>query len=471
MPFRDVGDPDEKRREIVWIAISFIVILATWLAVVLVFGYQPLARGMSYDETVLLVGLGLLMFCLVLYLGAREREERVSNRVLVARLRGTVASLDRRLEQLGELSATSARLAGSLDVDDISRSVVESLLTGIRARTASLVLIDAKTGDQVHAYHAPEFGGPGGADRLDRHTLWTELARNQPSADTGTAFGPTAKSSAQVLIHAPLRVSNGLIGVLGASRDGSDKGFSTDEAQLLTTLANMASNAIESAYLHAELRGNYLATISSLANSLDARDNYTAAHAHRVAALAVRIAEHLGLSEDAIADIEVFGPLHDVGKIGISDSILLKTGPLSEAEQSVCREHTLIGERILRPLKPSQAALAMVRNHHEAWDGTGYPDGLAGEEIHLLARILQVADSFDAMICDRPYQAAMSEQEVLAHFQQHAGKHYDPAVVRALRAVARIGNERHLSGRAEPSPAAGSRPDDERSPFVRAGAA
>jgi HD-GYP domain-containing protein (c-di-GMP phosphodiesterase class II) len=179
----------------------------------------------------------------------------------------------------------------------------------------------------------------------------------------------------------------------------------------------------------------------------------------------------LGLSEEAIADIEVFGPLHDVGKIGISDSILLKTGPLSEAEQSVCREHTIIGERILRPLKPSQAALAMVRNHHEAWDGTGYPDGLAGEEIHLLARILQVADSFDAMICDRPYQAAMSEQEVLAHFQQHAGRSYDPTVVRALRAVARMGNERYLAGRAEASPALSSRGEDERSPFVRAGAA
>jgi HD-GYP domain-containing protein (c-di-GMP phosphodiesterase class II) len=203
----------------------------------------------------------------------------------------------------------------------------------------------------------------------------------------------------------------------------------------------MAVNAIDGAYLHAELRDSYLSTVRSLANSLDARDNYTAAHAHRVAALAMRMAEQLGLSEDEITDIEVFGPLHDVGKIGIRDSVLLKMGPLSETEQSACREHTIIGERILRPLKPSREALAMVRNHHEAWDGTGYPDGLAGEEIPLLARVLQVADCYDAMVSDRPYQAAMSEQEVLAHFQQYAGKRYDPAVVRSLRAVMREGRD------------------------------
>ncbi len=114
-PFRDLTDPDEKRREIVWIAISFIVILATWLAVVLVFGYQPLILGVSYDEAVLLTGLGLLVFCMVLYRGAREREQRLVNRRLVGELQAAIERLDHRLEQLRGLHNTSTELAGSLD--------------------------------------------------------------------------------------------------------------------------------------------------------------------------------------------------------------------------------------------------------------------------------------------------------------------------------------------------------------------
>ena len=131
----------------------------------------------------------------------------------------------------------------------------------------------------------------------------------------------------------------------------------------------------------------------------------------------------------------MFGPLHDVGKIGIRDEILMKPRPLSEPEREICREHCAIGERILRPLRPSREALGMIRNHHEAWDGSGYPDGLTGESIPLLARLLQAADAYDAMISERPYQVSLSEQEVLSHFRQYAGSLYDPVAAKALCAV------------------------------------
>jgi len=200
-------------------------------------------------------------------------------------------------------------------------------------------------------------------------------------------------------------------------------------------VANMASKAIESAQLHVGLRDSYLATVRTLVNSLHARDNYTAAHGQRVARLAIRIAEQMGVPDSIIRDIEVFGPLHDVGKIGIPDAVLLKMGPLGSEERARCQEHCLIGEQIIRPLKPSKAALALVRSHHERWDGRGYPDGLVGEDNPLLARILQVADCYDALISDRPYQGPMSEEETLSHFRMHSGSHYDPAVVDALYAV------------------------------------
>jgi HD-GYP domain-containing protein (c-di-GMP phosphodiesterase class II) len=147
------------------------------------------------------------------------------------------------------------------------------------------------------------------------------------------------------------------------------------------------------------------------------------------------MAEYLALPEAALRDIETFGPLHDVGKIGIRDGILMKPGPLTDDEWAVCREHAIIGERILRPLKPSREALGMVRNHHESWDGTGYPDGLAGEMIPLLARVVQVADCYDAMVAERPHRRSISDEEVRVEFIMNRGRRYDPLAVDALLAV------------------------------------
>lgn len=429
-PFRDVNDPDEKRREIVWIAISFIVILASWFAVVLIFGYRPLIMGMTYDEVVLSVGLGLLIFCTLVYLTAREREQRSANKALLSQLNGAVASLDERVEQLDGLCATSAELAGSLDIDHISRSVVDAVVQAFRPDQCYLALFDQETGKLVYKQCSPPTAGLGPLASLD-----DEL----PVDGSGACLALNAEfehwNKARTTIRAPIRLTRELFGVLGAHRRHGRGQFTPGEMRVLTTLANMTAKAIESAQLHGELRESYLATVRSLVNSLHARDNYSASHSARVASLAVRMAEYLGLPESMIREIEVFGPLHDVGKIGIRDEILMKPRPLSEPEREICREHCAIGERILRPLRPSREALGMIRNHHEAWDGSGYPDGLAGESIPLLARLLQAADAYDAMIAERPYQVALSEQEVLSHFRQYAAVLYDPLAAKALCAV------------------------------------
>ena len=434
-PFRDLRDPDERRREILWIAISFIVILASWLAVVLIFGYPPLVLGMTYDETVLVVGLGLLLLCSVLYLVAKEREQRYTNQRLLGKLQDTVTSLDQRVAQLDALCSTSAELTGSLDVDHISRWVVESVMAQVGAASASMVLVDERTGRIVYAHEAPTEESAEEGNGLDR-----EAELLAPSARSA---GPAIDLERRIqewnerphMICAPLRLGNRTAGYLGLARQDAEADFTSQDMSTLTTVANMASKAIESAQLHVGLRDSYLATVRTLVNSLHARDNYTAAHGQRVARLAIRIAEQMGVPDSIIRDIEVFGPLHDVGKIGIPDAVLLKMGPLGSEERARCQEHCLIGEQIIRPLKPSRAALALVRSHHERWDGRGYPDGLVGEDNPLLARILQVADCYDALISDRPYQGPMSEEETLSHFRMHSGSHYDPAVVDALYAV------------------------------------
>jgi hypothetical protein len=431
-PFRDVTDPDEKRKQILWIAISFIIILAAWLGVVLLFGYQPLIFGMTYDEAVMLIGLAVLIFCSVLYLSGREREQRLLNRRLFRELKDTVALLDARVSELNGLCSTSAELSGSLDLDRIAASAIDALTGSMGADTASLVLFDEETGRPVYARNSRHDSAASSTYPQEISELWPEPLTGELDLALGLEAQTRAWNESGSLACAPLRLKNGLAGVLAARREG---GFQPGDRDAMITLANMTAKALESAQHHAELRESYLATVRSLIYSLDARDNYTASHGHRVASLATRLAEQLGVSEGELRDLETFGPLHDVGKIGIRDAILMKPGSLTDEERAACQEHCVIGERIIRPLKPSANALALVRNHHESWDGRGYPDGLAGERIPRLARIVQVADCYDAMISDRPYRPTVSDEEVRAHFTMESSRRYDPAVVEALLAV------------------------------------
>ena len=436
-PFRDTLDPDEKRKEILWIAITFIVILATWLAVVMLFGYRPLSLGLSYDEAVMGVGVGVLLVCAVLYLAVREQEQRHTNRYLLTRLGATVSDLDERVRHLNGLCLTSAQLIGSVESERISHLVVDAL-ADIMGTFSSLVFVDEESGRPVHNVSSPRSHHSDQGSTSDHRQASLRAAWPVP---TLRADGRVADFAAQLkawnelgyVIAAPASVRKGLRAVLIVRRSPSDPPFSSHHLSTLTTFANMASKAFESSDLYAELRESYLATIRSLIYSLDARDNYAAAHGHRVAELAVRIAEHMGLPEDMVRDLEVFAPLHDVGKIGIPDAILLKTGPLTAQEREACKAHSIIGERIIRPLDPGRGALALVRNHHESWDGTGYPDELQGEQIPLLARVVQVADCYDALISERPYRPIMSEDEVLIHFRINSNVKYDPSVVAALR--------------------------------------
>ena len=429
--FRDLGDPDEKRTEILWMAVGFIIILAAWLAVVLIFGFRPLSLGVTYDEVVMSIGLGVLILCSVFYLVGREREQRMTNRRLLTELRDTVSLLDQRVKELNGLCASSAELAGSLDIDYISSCTVASLVGAMGADWASLVLFEEELGHMIYARDSQGLLVGGEGSLSDPSAAWPAPLLGGDILLQDLDRQVQAWNADKRLLCVPFRLKNGLAGVLSVRQS---RGFDCDDYNASTTLANMAAKAIESAQHHAELRESYLSTVRSLVYSLEARDNYTATHGQRVASLALRMAERLGLPEPLVRDIENFAPLHDVGKIGIRDAILLKPFPLNDEERAICREHAIIGERIVRPLKPSPEALAMVRHHHESWGGGGYPDGLVGTSIPLLARLIQVADCYDAMISDRPYRPTISDDEVQAHFIMERGRRYDPEVVDALLA-------------------------------------
>ena len=186
---------------------------------------------------------------------------------------------------------------------------------------------------------------------------------------------------------------------------------------------------------HRRLEQSYDTTLIALSNALDLRDATTEGHSLRVAEIAVQIGQAMGLSERQLEALRRGGLLHDVGKIGIPDAILRKPGKLNPEEWETMRQHTLWGARMLSHIDFLAEALPLVLHHHEAWDGSGYPDSLRGEEIPLLARIFAVTDAYDAITSDRPYRTARSPEEALAVIRQEAGRQFDPAIVTAFERV------------------------------------
>jgi putative two-component system response regulator len=197
-------------------------------------------------------------------------------------------------------------------------------------------------------------------------------------------------------------------------------------------LQTAVSDALERATrTRDELRERLLAPTlaSALANAIEARDSYLHGHCERLASLAVRIAEDLDIAPENIEIVRLGAILHDIGKIGIPDRVLLKPGPLDDEERRIIETHTEIGDKLLEPLDLLAGARPIVRHHHERWDGAGYPDGLAAEAIPVGARIVAVADSVEAMTSRQLYRKPLEAGEIIAELQKHRGKQWDPAVV------------------------------------------
>lgn len=199
----------------------------------------------------------------------------------------------------------------------------------------------------------------------------------------------------------------------------------------------LATYDTENRRLLREVEEGSLATIRSLASAIDAKDPYTRGHSERVSALAAQIGRELGLAGRELDAVAWGGLLHDIGKIGVPEAVLGKCDSLTSAEREVMRAHPAIGAEILRGAAFLRDASAAVRSHHERWDGMGYPDGLAGEAIPLVARIVGAADTFDACTSDRPYQPAMSTERALEVMVALRGAQSDPRVLDALVAVVR----------------------------------
>ncbi len=242
--------------------------------------------------------------------------------------------------------------------------------------------------------------------------------------------GPVSPFAETALV--PFRIREEIFGVLAVARTENERILTEEVLFLLLILAERASLTVENLLLYESVSLNLHATLRALVRSLEAKDPYTKEHSLRVTRLAVAVAGHMSCDSDEIDSLRFAGHLHDIGKIGVRDQILLKPGRLTEEEYAIIKTHPVIGEEIVGHLGVLSRETACIRHHHERWDGKGYPDGLLETEIPQLARILAVADTFDAITTNRPYRPCRPQEEAVTEIRKNAGTQFDPHVVDAF---------------------------------------
>ncbi|MBI5892957.1 MAG: PAS domain S-box protein [Deltaproteobacteria bacterium] len=232
-------------------------------------------------------------------------------------------------------------------------------------------------------------------------------------------------------IRMPIKVRDNVVGILsvGAKRPSA---FTPNDLSTLEKISIQIGVALENARLLADLENLFLGTVKSLSSAIDAKSKWTAGHSERVTEIAIKIGKGMGMDEKTLKDLEIAGLLHDIGKIGTYEYILDKPEKLSDEELNVMKMHTVKGAEILEPIKQLKDIILAVKHHHEFYDGTGYPDGLKGEDIPFFARIIGVADAIDAMGADRPYRKGKTMDEIIAELKRCSGIQFDSKVVDAF---------------------------------------
>lgn len=346
--------------------------------------------------------------------------------------------LQRKLEQLQTLMELSALVNSSLDTREIRKRAIESATKLSNAETGSLLLIDPETGDLFFEVALGEQGSILKEIRLAKgqgiagwvaETGQADII-NDTQTDPRFFKGADMKSSFKTknMVCVPVKTRDKVIGVLQAinKKDGD---FDNEDRDVLFALANQVAVAVENARLFQELKEAFYETAQALADTIEKRDPYTAGHTQRVMAYSLGIGRKMGLTDKDFEDLKLSAILHDIGKIGIRDNILLKTGKLDNDEFAIMNQHSEYGAQIIGHVRKLKDIIPGVRNHHERYDGKGYPDKLKELDIPLLARIIAVADTFDAMTSDRPYRKALDLQTAIDELKRNVGTQFDGEAV------------------------------------------
>jgi diguanylate cyclase (GGDEF)-like protein len=355
--------------------------------------------------------------------------------------KGGSALLVRRTRQMQLTSALAERLAGETDLDACLDAAIAEIHDGMGADAAAIVRLSDKALHELvtgagaladpglRGYSAPPGRGLIARCVREGRPVLAPDVRQEPDYHATPATGST-----RCELDVPVTVDGRPWGAVSVQSNTPDA-FDEEDVRLLRAVADQLGAALRSAMLYERLERAYLDTAEAFNAALEAKDSYTAEHSRTIVQRADAVGRALGMGEDELRCLRYAAAFHDIGKLAVPEAILNKPGPLDDEEFALVRRHTVIGEQILAPIEFLADVLPLVRGAHERWDGAGYPDGLAGEEIPLGARIVFACDTYDAMTTDRPYRAGLPAEEARAELRRVAGSQLDPRVVDTLLAV------------------------------------
>lgn len=363
-------------------------------------------------------------------------------------LREAQAEIRLQFERLSSLRAIDQAITGSLDLNVTLNVVLDQTVNRLGVDAAAVLLLDPHSQTLEYAagrgFRLEEArqtrirlgDGVAGIAALERRTI--EIGSIEDTQRHGTRRGWLLEEGFSSHLAAPLLAKGQIRGVLEVFQR---RPFTPDRnwVEFLETLAGQAAIAVDNATLfealqrsNAQLTIAYDGTLEGWSRALDLRDEETEGHTKRVTEGCIRLARALGIEGEELVHLRRGALLHDIGKMGVPDSILRKPGPLTEEEWQIMRRHPVYAYELLAPIPFLAPALDIPYCHHERWDGTGYPRGLKGKEIPIAARIFAVADVWDALLSDRPYRPGLPREKVLDYIESQAGAHFDPEVVRVF---------------------------------------
>lgn len=352
--------------------------------------------------------------------------------------------LEQAVERLSALYKMGLALNSTMDLDKLFDLLIRKTMEALKARIGYILLLEPD-GQYLRIAAAaglsetldPDFRiplKPGGVSHWvvahRQPLLLQDMHRNRDFVRV-SRLGYTRET----VVCAPLTIKDEIIGTISMANHQDLASFSNEDLSLLTTIAAQASIAIKNARLYEEQQASYLSTVQALISAVEASDAYTRGHSERVTRYSLAIARTLGLPAPALKRLEQAAILHDVGKIGIDAALLHKQGRLSEEDFQTLRRHPAIGVHILEPIQFLREVREIIVQHHERFDGHGYPHGISGDALLLESRILAVADTYDAMTSDRPYRIALPHATAVAEILDNSGTQFDPAVVSAFLAT------------------------------------
>lgn len=343
------------------------------------------------------------------------------------------------IDSLRNLHDLSKAINSKLDISTVGEMILEKAKEFMKSSRVLILLLDKEKKElTVHNYLGFT------KEELPVRNLRNIKPFNHCIVNKGTVISmkeilPKEKYdefSAQMpvlmkMFFAPLEIRGEAYGLLGIS--GKKHEFSQVELEIFCSLASQAAVAIENANLYRKLKSSFLHTAEALAEAIESRDLYTGGHIRRVQEYSLLLADALSLPEKDQESLRFAAILHDVGKIGVEDAILRKKGSLTRKEKRTMESHPVIGAKILAHVEEMLEVIPGVRHHHEWFDGSGYPDGLTGKKIPIYARIIAIADAFDALTTNRPYRKPLTVTKALEEMEKGSGTHFDPSLLETFR--------------------------------------